>query len=357
MVGISLGERPVTSRLTSRSLWPAVLLSTGLGLSIERYSNLTWGNALSNPDVSRVFFPIAEGVAAGGRLYGPGLADNKPPVWQLLNVAAYESGEYPLVLLLCVGLANGLTAVLLWHWLSRTARSPIPILASVLFLVTLPLVGGHHINSRPFALLFLVGAFVVTGPVKRGVTMAIATLFNAYTALFVPVVLWRIRRDSYSSGPIGASAKYLASGAVTGLTVFGGIGLVWGMESVWAAFAWSFGLPLTEGATTAAVHPAADMPHSYLGQTWLISHPFRWLSYGGTVGLQLAVVFVLALAGLARRPLLGSTDLSQTMTVALGAATLPLFFRTYEQYWILPLPFLATFAALGVVVLSRSGSN
>lgn len=326
---------------------------TGLGLSVGRYSDLTWGNALPNPDVTRMFLPIAEGVATGGRLYGAGLADNKPPAWQLLNIAAYESGYYTLALLLCVGLANGLTAVLLWYWLARTAISPIPVFASVLFLLLLPLVGGHHINSRPFALLFLLGSFAAITPTKRGVAVAVAALFNAYAAVFVPVFLWLTWRDNRSSAPVGAAARYLASGAFSALALFGVIGILWGIQSVWAALAWSYGLPLTDGATTAAVHPAAELPHSYLSSTWLISHPIRWLSYGGTVGLQLAVVFVLALVGLVHRSLLGSDDLSRIVPVALGASILPLFFRTYEQYWILPLPFLATFAALGIVILSN----
>lgn len=352
MNDILLGDRPVLSRPSIRVLWPLVLLSTGLGLGIERYTNLTWGNALPNPDVTRMFYPIAEGVAAGGRLYGPELADNKPPLWQLLNVAAYETGEYTLVLLLCVGVTNGLTAVLLWHWLTRTAKSPIPLLASVLLLLALPLVGGHHINSRPFALLFLVAAFAVSGPMKRGGAVAVATLFNAYAALFVPVVLWCVWRDHSSADSIGASARYLASGAVVAISVFAGVGLIWGTASVWAALAWSFGLPLSDGVSSSAVHQAADMPHSYLARTWPVSHPVRWLSYGGTVVLQLSVLFVLALVGLSRRPLLGSVELSRTVPVALSVAMLPLLFRTYEQYWILPLPFLATFAALGIVVLS-----
>lgn len=356
MASISPSERPVASRPSVRLLWPLAFLLTGLGLSIERYTNLTWGNALPNPDVVRMFRPIADGVTSGGRLYGPGLADNKPPGWQLLNVAAYESGDYTLVLLLCVGLANGLTAVLLWYWLSRTVSAPIPALAGVLFLLALALVGGHHINSRPVALLFLVGGLVSTTPVKRGVAVAVATLFNAYAAVFVPVVLWLVWRDSSPLDSSSATASYLAAGAVTGLAAFGAVGFVWGSESLWAALAWSYGLTLTDSATTAAVHPAAEVPSSYLARTWLLTHPLRWFSYAGTVGLQLAVVIVPALVGLSRRRRLGSETHSRVATVALGAAALPLLFRTYEQYWILLLPFLAAFAALGIVVISEKSS-
>lgn len=346
-------KQQVAGGLSSTLLWAGVLLATSLGLSIGRYMDLIWGNEVLNPDATRMFRPIAVGVVEGGTLYGPGLADNKPPGWQLLNVAAHWTGEYVFVMLLCVGVVNGLAAFLLYRWLSRTVDSSVPALASVLLVLSLPLVGGHHINSRPFALLFLLAAFAATTPARRGVAVAFAALFNAYAALFVPVFLWLTWRDASDSEWLPAARNYLASGAITGGAVFGFVGLIWGTGALLAALGWSYGLPVPDGVATSAVHPAADLPGSYLSQAWVLSHPIRWLMYVVPVVFQLAVVLVAAVVGLMHRRSLGSLELSQTATVGLGVALTPLFFRTYEQYWILPLPFLAAFGALGIVVFSE----
>jgi hypothetical protein len=337
--------------------WPLLLLVTGLALDVARYADLTWGNAAPNPDVTRMFRPIAQRVAGGGRLYGPGLADNKPPGWQLLNVAAELTGEYTLAMLLAVGAANGLAAVLLWYWLGgskldgdgRAAATA----GAVVFLLALPLVGGHHVNSRSLSVAFLLAAFVARRPAVRGLAVAAAALFNAYAGAFVPVLLWLVWHGSGRTRA-RAMASYLGSGAAVAVAAVTAVGAGWGAAAALAALHWSYGLPLLTGVATSPVHPAAVVPGSYLAEAWLLTYPARWLSYAGTVALQLLPV--LALAGLgwrSRGRWSGVVPEARTLAIALAAAALPLLFRAYEQYWLLPLPFLAALAARGLVATVR----
>lgn len=337
-----------------RLRWPLVFLVAGLGLGVGRYTDLVWGNAVPNPDFRRMFAPIARGVASGGQLYGPGLADNKPPGWQLVNVGAELTGEHLLAMLLVVGLANGLAAALLWYWLAD-ANGAVAVAAASLFLLALPVVGGPTVNSRPLAVAALLSGFAAATPAARGGAVAVATLFNAYAAAFVAVFLWLFRRDS--AAPRRDAAVFLASGAAVGGLAFAAVGVIWGLDAAYAAAHWSYGLPLPAGVATSAVHPAAVAPGSYLSATWLLTRPSTWLDYVGTVLLQLAPLVALAGAGLAARDRVLSARLARALPVALAAALAPFLVRAYEQYWLVALPFLAALAAAGLADLFERGTR
>lgn len=347
----SLAESRVAVGLRMRRFaWPLVFLLTGLGFGLGRYGDLTWGNVAPNPDVVRMFYPIAEAVATGSSLYGPGLGDNKPPGWQLLNVAAYLTGEYTLTMLVVVGAANGLTAILLWRWLDEAGAEGVAVVASILFLLALPLVGGHHINSRPLMMTAVVLGFLAKTPVRRGAAVAVAALFNAYAAAFVIVFLWVVWRTA--SVPKRAVVRYLAAGAFVGVAAFALVGGLWGVNSAAAALHWSYGIPLFNGVATSAIHPDAVVPDSYLAGAWLFSEPGRWFAHVRAPILELFALFALAAVGWFQRDrLLAFHQLHRLMTAGILAALAPLLVRAYEQYWIPVLPFVAAFAGIGVVAL------
>jgi hypothetical protein len=347
----SLAEKRVAVGLRIRRFkWPFVFLLTGLGFGLGRYGDLTWGNVAPNPDVVRMFYPIAEAVATGGSLYGPGLGDNKPSGWQLLNVAAYLTGEYTLTMLVVVGVANGLTAILLWRWLDEAGAEGVAVVASILFLLALPLVGGHHINSRPLMVTAVVLGFLAKTPVRRGSAVAVAALFNAYAAAFVIVFLWLVWRTA--STPQRAAVRYLATGAFVGVAAFALVGGLWGVDSAAAALHWSYGFPLFDGVATSAIHSDAVVPDSYLADVWLFSEPGRWFAYARAPLFELFALFALAAVGWIHRDRLSGRQLPHRPMIVGGVAALgPLLVRAYEQYWIPVLPFVAVFAATGVVAL------
>ncbi|MGZ0747484.1 hypothetical protein [Haloparvum sp. AD34] len=349
-------RRRVVGRLRNGTVaWPLAFLLTGLGLAFGRYGDLRWGNAAPNPDVTRMFYPIASRVASGATLYGPGLADNKPPGWQLANVAAAVAGEYTLGMLLLVGVANGATAALLWYWLDDAGAPGVAVASGVLFLLALPLLGGNTINSRPIMVAFVLLGLVASRPAVRGLAVAAAALVNAYAAAFVPVLLWAVWRDAGRTDGswVRAVAAYLFAGATLGVGTFAAVGAIWGLEAASAALHWSYGVPLLPGVETSAVHPDATSPGSYLAGTWLITQPGRWLMYTGTVLAQLFPLVPLAWLGWIHRDRLeAAAPDAALLALSLAAALFPLLFRSYEQYWLVPLPFVAVLAATGVVALS-----
>ncbi len=330
--------------------WPLCFLLTGVGLGVGQYSDLVWGNAVPNPDVRRMFRPIAQKVAAGGQLYGPGLADNKPPGWQLVNVAAELTGEYTLAMLLVVGLANGLAAALLYRWLDRAGPRFVAVAAAGLFLLGVPLLGGNTVNSRSLAVPFLLVGLAGARPAVRGASVAGAALVNAYAGVFVVLLLWLVWRDS--TRPRRDVATYLATGAAVAAVAFGAVAAGWGVDAALAALHWSYGLPLADGVATGAVHPAAAAPGSYVTATWLLTRPATWLGYVTGVVWQLLPVFALAALGwVGRDRLPWPPALADVLALALVAGLVPFLVRAYEQYWLLALPFLAAFAAGGLAVL------
>lgn len=339
--------------LPTRYAWPVVFLLGGLGHALARYNDLTWGNAQLNPDATRMFLPIARGVASGAPLYGPGLGDNKPPGWQLLNLGAYLTGEYTVAMLVAVGVANGVAAILVWRLLQRFDRFDargIGLAAAALFLLALPLAGGHHVNSRPFMVAFVLAAFLTRRPALRGVAVAIGTLCNAYGAAFVIALCWLTWREA--AAPRRAVGRYLAAGAATAVAVLGVVAALWSGDAVRAALYWSFGLPVVDGVATSAVHQEAVAPDSYLARSWLLTDPLLWLHYTRTLLLQFLPLLALAAVGwLHRRQVFPSATAGRLLVAGLVAAAFPLLFRGYEQYWLPVLPFLAAFAAVGLAAL------
>lgn len=332
------------------SLWPVGFLFAALGHGLARFNDLTWGHAQLNPDATRMFLPIARRVASGVPLYGPGVGDNKPPAWHLLNVGAYLSGDYVVVMLIAVGIANGVTAILLWRLLHRADLSGLGVVAGALFLLVLPLVGGQHINSRPFMIAFVLVGFLAQRPAIRGSALAVGTLFNAYGAAFVVALLWITWRDP--DVPQSAVVRYLTAGVTTVLVIFGAIAVIWNGDAVRGAVFWSFGLPVVDGVATSAVHPEAVEPGSYLASSWLLTDPLLWIHYTRTLVLQFLPLLLLAGIGwLYGDGILGDRRVRRVLDGGLLAAFVPLLFRGFEQYWLPVLPFLAVYATVGVVVL------
>jgi len=106
-------RRRVPDALPAHTAFVAVLLAAGLFGGLRRLARRSTGAVSLHPDVRLVWYELAHAVASGTPLYTGVAVDNKPPLFELLNVGAYLTGEYVLTLVLLVGLANGLGAVFL----------------------------------------------------------------------------------------------------------------------------------------------------------------------------------------------------------------------------------------------------
>lgn len=70
-----------------------------------------------------------------------------------MNYAVYLTDHYAFGFLSLAGIANALAAYLFWHWLADYGYSKGGVIAGLLYFSTLPLINGHIINVRSFAMV------------------------------------------------------------------------------------------------------------------------------------------------------------------------------------------------------------
>lgn len=172
-----------------------LFLLIGLIQGIGRILRLQFGAAELNPNFINVWMPLSETVRRGTGLYLDGAADNKPPLFQLLNLALSFTGEHIAVFLVLIGLVNGLTAALLYRYLNIHHSRAAGLLGGLLYLLSLLLVGGNEINVRSFAALGLMAALVLRPEILRGAAVGAAGLFSQYAIFAIPVFVWDVHRS------------------------------------------------------------------------------------------------------------------------------------------------------------------
>jgi hypothetical protein len=331
-------RRRLPDALPAHVAFVTLLFAAGLFGALRRLSRLAAGVTDLHPDVRLVWYDLAREVAAGTPLYTGAAVDNKPPLFELLNVGAYLTGEYVLVLLLVVGLANGVAAVLLWRTLAARGHPRVGALGALLFLLVLPLVDGVVVNVRSLAVAGLLFAFATRSPVARGVGVAGAVLCSQHAAFVLPVVAY----DGYVRA--GRSRRWLArfvgSGGAVAALVYGAVLAVWGWPSL-------------AGALHASVGRTAPYLLSY-GPSVFVSTGTWWRTILRT-HLQIGVVLVLAVWGLGRvlvalrRPAGAWREWGtpHLLVALLVTSSLPLVVRPFVTYWVYPLPAIAVLAAFG----------
>lgn len=345
MSGLSLKRETFTS---STFVVPAFLL-IGVLETMNRFLRISAGVQQTHIDVRCCWRPLAEAVLAGKPIYVRPAVDNKPPLFELLNVAVAATGRYLLVFLLLVGLANAATAILLWKICDQRNASRVGLVAGGLFLASVPVAGGLVVNVRSFAVAGILLSLSTTKPTARGATIAAAGLFSQHAVFAIPALAYdRIRHLEHSQ-----RVRWLGVFALSGLGVvaaaFGTVYAVWGAESLQGAFYWTFG-----AAQKYTTNP--EVP-SLIGDTsgWamaLYREGVRHL----VVLVPAAIVVQLALSESKPKRLLRSTN-APLVTAALLALSMsiPLFVRAYRAYWLYPFPFLALLASIGYQQLFTVG--
>ncbi|MFB6172573.1 MAG: hypothetical protein ABEJ23_08560 [Haloarculaceae archaeon] len=321
---------------------PALFLWLAAVQSLHRYVRLSRPSVGLHPDVTSAWLPVAEAVFAGTPLYAPGATDNKPPLFELLNLAVYATDHYVLAFLALVGLANGAVAALLWQVGRRHGASRVGLVAGVLYLGALPVVDGTAINVRSFAMVGVLAALVARRPAARGVALAAGALCSQYALLALPLVAL----DGLSDALAARRRGLWRFGAATGATLIAGfaaVGLIWGPTAAVDALHWSVG---RAPRYVLAVGPSVLT----LPSTWarlLVGMHLRLLGLVWFGALGLLIVGHAARQGAEW----GVGPLAALLGVTFG---IPLFVRPFATYWLYPLPGIALLSAMGLrTVLAR----
>ncbi|WP_233274781.1 hypothetical protein [Haladaptatus cibarius] len=325
---------------SSTFIVPAFVL-LGVLETMNRYMRIQAGAQQPHVDVRCCWRPLAEAVLAGKPIYVRPAVDNKPPLFELLNIAVAATGQYLLVFFVLVGFANAAIAILLWRICAQRDASRVGMVAGLLFLTSVPAAGGTVVNVRSFAIAGILLSLSVHHPVARGATIAAAGLFSQHAVFAIPALAYdRLRKLDRDSG-----IRWLASFSIAGIGVvavtFALVYAVWGQASFNGAIYWSFGA--AEKYTTNPVVPS------------LIGDTSRWMNALYREALKHLVLIVpativaqLALSTRdAERPALSTNAPILTTALLALSMTAPLFVRAYRAYWLYPLPFLALLASVG----------
>ncbi|SIQ74104.1 hypothetical protein SAMN05421858_0252 [Haladaptatus litoreus] len=327
--------------LESSTFIVPVFLLLGVLETMNRYMRIQAGAHQPHVDVRCCWRPLAEAALAGKPIYVRPAVDNKPPLFELLNIAVAATGQYLLVFFVLVGFANAAIAILLWRICAQRDASRVGLVAGLLFLTSVPAAGGTVVNVRSFAIAGILLSLSVSHPVARGATIAAAGLFSQHAVFAIPALAYdRLRKLDRDSG-IRCFASFSLAGIGVVAVTFGFVYAVWGQASFHGAIYWSFGA--AEKYTTNPVVPS------------LIGDTSRWMSALYREALKHLVLIVPAtivaqLAFTARgaeRPALSTNAPVLTTGLLALSMTAPLFVRAYRAYWLYPLPFLALLASVG----------
>lgn len=159
--------------------------------------------------------------------------DNKPPLFELLNLLFTLSGEYYISFLFAVALSNGLSACIIYKISSRINGPGTGILAALLFFSLLPALNGVNTTPRPFAVTALLLSIYISSPIQRGVAIGISGLFIQVTGTAaIPLGLVGMANNQKSRYYISA---YLLSIAITIAIGYSLVGVLWSTNSLVAA--------------------------------------------------------------------------------------------------------------------------
>ncbi|GAA0255423.1 hypothetical protein ACFFQF_16635 [Haladaptatus pallidirubidus] len=325
---------------SSTFIIPAFLL-LGVLETMNQYARIQSGAQQPHVDVRCCWRPLAEAVIAGKPIYVRPAVDNKPPLFELLNIAVAATGQYLLVFFVLVGLANAVIAILLWRICAQHDASRVGLVAGLLFLTSVPAAGGTMVNVRSFAIAGILLSLSVNNPIACGTSIAVAGLFSQHAVFAIPALAYdRLRELDRETG-----VKWLASFSLAGIGVvavtFAFVYAVWGQASFHGAIYWSFGA--AEKYTTNPVVP------SLIGDTsqWMDALYREALKHLGLIVPAVIVVQLTLSARDAERPALSTNAPILTTALLALSMTLPLFVRAYRAYWLYPLPFLALLASIG----------
>lgn len=305
---------------TLTSDWFALLLATtGVVLTMIEYLRSVVGVEKSLPLDFPVWHRVATAVISGTPFYLGKAVDNKPPLFQFMQVAAAATGDHLLAFFVLTALVNG--GVVYAVYLLGRNRSRLTGRLAALFVVSaLTPVYGTIPNVRSFAVLAVLIAVLFGGASRIGGLLAVAGQFSQFAIFAVPWFVYRHRRQ-----PNWIARAAMAGVVVTAISYLLLLPLG-GVESLFAAIERTI---LNAGAYSTSSNMSPVDTRRWAGSILNVVI--------ATIHLQLLFV-----VGLVRRR--GSQEIRVLSVLLL----LPLFVRSLRYYWVLPVPFMGVVAAIEV---------
>ncbi len=324
------------------------LLVLTIGEASIRYYRLITGSTTLHPDARLVWRPLARAVHNDAALYVAPATDNKTPLFEFLNLLVAATDAYAFSFLLLVGLANGLSALLLYRLFVRHTMWRTGLLAAIGFVLVVPVIKGHYINVRSFAVCAFLLALSSRRAVCCGTAVAVAALFSQYLIVGFPIICWWIlapRGDRRTDTPRTWLIRFAGAAMTLIAVTYGAVFVIWGWPSFIGSLYWTTGV--------AEQYFTAYGPSVWIGRR-------AWWKYTLALTTRLWPLLVLAAAGtiavVTRRVPIGEpsergNSRSQLLTLIVGTTGLFsafLLVRPYHTYWLYPLPWLVASAALAV---------
>lgn len=338
----------------SDSLFPrihvAILVVVTGGLGLLQYAHIAITEAQWRGDAATVWRPFAQAVLNGATPYTATVWDNKPPLFELLNIVAEATGYYFIAMLLFVTVAHAISAVCLYTLWQRYGRPDIGFLAGILFVAMLA-VNGFQILNKPLSTALIMLALIVRGPTRRGLLLGAACMITQYSILAAPLIgLLALHDRETGASAMRASFKFAAGGALIVAINYGSLAILYNVDTAIRALGYSSGF--TGQYATTQNHIEA----------FLLASPISWSI--GFIGVAEHILFVLlpALVGgyhtakrlnVRRLLTLHPPALSPATTLLLLVVTVSpsLIIRFWGSYWLQIYPALAGLAALGITEL------
>jgi hypothetical protein len=295
-------------------------------------------------DARHWWMPLSEAVFSGVPLYVGSAIDNKPPLFEFLNLIIAATGHYSLIFLVVIGVVNGIVAGLVGTWVKRNYNLIAGVLAGLLYMSVLPVIDGYQIGVRQFGIVGILYAMCASKPAKNGIGLAIGGLFTQYVTLAIPVFMYKM----YNDGSVELRMHYirfLSSGLATALFGYIIVGIIWGRRSVVNALMNTYMIGpvyfltiesqrfMTTGGQKFS--PFFDLPF-YISQLLevILSIPH--------------IVIPACLFVLMQRNSVNERSKDHMLIGITITMLLPLLARSFLSYWLYSAPFLSAMSAISI---------
>lgn len=292
-------------------------------------------NARIAGDVTKVWRPFADAVLQGGAPY---LAqwDNKPPVFHFLNISFAATDHYLLAFFLTMGVANGITAILIHRYCRQHNHARIGLVAAGIFISILPL-ASFQVDPRPYANVVMLVALITSRGLVSGVSIAVAGLLSQFSILLIPVIVWQ----QYQQRKLTWRwlSAFVFSGLVTVIVTFGLVASIWTPDAAITGFKYSF---LESGKY---VNHYADMNVNLFGAPI----PWVWKEYQLLDGVS-SVIFgaIVGTIAIWKTDHYDAGGFGQAMIAGFVLLLFQTTIRTSADYTTAWLPFAAVLTAIGL---------
>jgi len=311
---------------------PAILFS-GIAVLYQfvYFLRLKFGKTTLSPDVRTVWHPLAKSIIEGQVLYVD-VWDNKPPLFEYINIAVEATGYYIPVFFLLIAIANAATAFGIYYFASNYTGPGVASIAGIGFLVGIPATHGFILNVRSLSLPFIIAGLITSRSAYRGVFAGLAGLISQYSAL---ALLIYIAHDFVTNrASIRREGKMILISVIVVAVGYLSLLLIWGPSA------------MIQGVET-TVFSAGD--YATTTKRGVVENPLRWSGWLLFAASKLLFLLLPALAALGVGYRSESDkELIQVATVGTVSLWLPILVNNLLVYWVFPLPFISLLAAVGL---------